>query len=302
VYRDSNGLYDFALVFEDGSSIHGAWDPAINAPSTHLFVDRFSNQLQNVSRELPSQNHFCMMKEQTSQELAPRCVETAVNNPAGGTRKLCYMGGVLTGDYTLTNADGKTVEAGKFESNRPTGGWTFWRDDATMSATGTVNDRGLLSSDWQYFDTLGRKTTTAPFSGLTKPAPDGTLWTWLDGSYSDLSYATTTLLTQGRMLNGQQDGWWDQFRGDVKVAEDEYDASTQIKTGSRCYTPGGCVDLTQSRLKRHRGFNWSCGTPHVSEVTYFDAAPNQVACYSLGGTPQQPVIGAPRACPAASCQ
>lgn len=286
VVRDDRGHYDFVMLFEDGTTSHAAWDPATNAPADRLFIGNYRNALDDFTHDVPTQSHFCMMKEQTSQEITAYCPEVPVNNPAGGIRKLCYMGGMLNGPYELKTSAGRTVEAGSFESNRATGGWSFWRDDGSMIATGTVNAQGLATSTWEYFDTLGRKTTIAPFSGQLQAAADGSLSTWLDGAHTDYTYAGTDVLTSsGRVRQGRMDGWWEQFRNTTKLSDQEYSS-------------------TDGRLRTNRSFNWpSCGiAPHVVQTSYGDGVPNITTCYALSGTPQQPVVGAQRTCPAASCQ
>src|SRR5690606_31899743 len=50
VYVTSDGYYDFALKFADGSTMHGLWDPSINAPADKFLISIGWDQVNNGLR------------------------------------------------------------------------------------------------------------------------------------------------------------------------------------------------------------------------------------------------------------
>lgn len=298
VYRDVRGHYEFYLKFEDGSALRAAWDPAANGPASD-----YSNALRGFTNAVPT-SHFCYFREATSVQLEPYCPETPTTNPVNGRRKLCYFKGQLNGEYQLWDQYDRTLEEGRFENNRPVGGWFFSRDDGTPYANGSFAENGLQTGEWTYYDANGSRSETVPFTGGTwLYEPWNAYLRTVTGRYT--KYENGLPSQEGSLWEGHENGWWYSYRGSVRAEGREYDANTQIATGaSTCYN-NDCLKHTRSWLKTFQTYIWSaCGvsTPWVREVRYnYDGSPAATTCYQLNGTPQEPEIGAelphcPRPC------
>lgn len=304
VYVTSDGYYDFALKFTDGSTMHGLWDPSINAPADKFLIsigwDQVNNGLRNFSNALPTTGHFCMFREVTSVTLEPRCVETPAS-PGDRTRKLCYMNGMLNGDYRLTGPNGEPIEGGEFENNRPSGGWTVWQDDGSVWHSGSFSEEGAQSGAWEVQS--GDTKITAPFSSALTATDRDTFTRYLDGSY--LEHVNGILRLEGQLVKGYEDGWWNTYNSSGHLARaDEYDAGTLITDGEICYSGGDCVETKHAWRKQSQIYTWnSCFGSYRTDVQWnFDGSFASETCYTLNGTPAEPSLGAVRVCPKVSCQ
>jgi len=296
VHRDSNGYYEFYLKFDDGSVLRAAWDPATNGPASS-----FSNALRGYVNTPPTQSHFCIFREATSQDLVTHCLtNTTTSNPTNGKRTLCYKAGYLNGEYRLEDQYGNTLEEGQFENNRPSGGWQFLRDDGTLLANGSFAENGAPGGEWTYYDNTGSKSEVVRFSSAASLyEPWNAYFRHLDGRY--MKYQGGMLNEEGSLLEGQQNGWWYYYRAPtgpnagVLYEAHEYDANTQIPTGGTMCRNGDCIPLTRSWLKSTQNYNWSaCGvqTPWITERTYnYDGSLATTTCYRLNGTPLEPERG-----------
>jgi len=310
VHRDSNGMYEFVMKFEDGSVQRAAWDPTTNAPSTKFMdgdmdlitgEDTYTNLLKGYSTDLPPKGHFCMFREQTSVQLAPRCVEEQVTSFISGTRTLCYSSGMLQGDYTFKSPTGTLLETGKFENNRPAQTWTFYRDDGTLSAQGGFDaSTGTLTGEWKYFNTAGQLYQVRNYSGTLTPASNGEFTTVLDGAWADYNPGSSvnSLAEQtGQIVDGERDGVWTTYQRTLDAGTDGkriwvqevYDAGTQLNG--------------TSLIKSRRTYHWqSCFGQYMKEAQYnFDGSFASESCSTLVGTSASFTL-TPRACPTVSCQ
>lgn len=290
VYVDSNGYHEYLLRFADGTTSRAAWDPSTNAPADTFFAGESSNLLRRFSNSLPSSGHFCRFREQTSIQLEPRCVETTASNVGNAKRKLCYSGGMLNGEYTLTRTDGSTIETGKFLNNRPAEGWTFWDDQKEVAFSGSFNEHGLQSGDWEYHG-FGSQRRQIPFSSVTKPSPNGALYRFLDGRYIEQEASTVRL--EGRLLEGFEHEWWYSYDSSGAIQEaTQYDATRLITTGQQCLVGGGeCVDIKQSLRTKTQTFRWkACGVAYpyrIDRVWNTNGTMASQSCVKLQGTPQE---------------
>jgi hypothetical protein len=322
VHTDSRGHYEFALRFADGSVQRNGWNPVTRAPSTELMSgdgnlitgeQAFNNVLRDHVNTPPSTGHFCTFREATSMQLEPRCVETPYTNGAvTGTRRLCYLAGMLNGAYSVTRSDGRALESGQFTSNRPSGGWTQYRDDGTRLVSGSFNTDGLQFGEWLHYDTSDRLSARVPFVGVVTPSGRGTYHRVLDGTLSSYSTAVRAVEITGRVLEGKRADWWKTYEqttdagtnGQRLYQEHQYDATTQQTTGSFCYGSGDCVPTTQSWLKTLRTYVWqACGVayPYMREVRYnTNGSPAGTSCFRINGTSASFTTEAMTFCPS-SC-
>ena len=309
LYTDSLGNYEYAMKYLDGD-LAGTVDKARWAPETDAPASTPGHALYGYSTAEPKEQHFCMFHEvltKNADDLGPMCLKTEVAesglSPAL-TRKHCYAGGMLQGEYEVVRADGVPFQSGQFQDNRPVGGWAFHdKNTGKLRAKGTFSAAGVHDGKWDMYE-AGVLSRTVPFAGALKLTEFGFYAAVLEGEYSEYDVAKTTLKLRGSLLENKKNGWWSNFDGEKLVATEEYDASTQIPDGaSTCFKmkdgSSKCVKHTSSWLKQRKSFDWAkCSTSNTMTHFVYDQAGKVTSktCYDIAPPYDAPKIGAERKC------